>query len=141
MSNCPICEKHKKVQDVLFENENWMITHGPLASQLLGYVYLEPKRHVENWTEFTDEELSEVGPLIKKVEAALKGLLPIDRLYSVTISEAVRHIHFHLIPRENENEVKGLPLIEQATQQKAQELLVKSDELDTFINRLKINLK
>ncbi|MFC0471054.1 HIT family protein [Halalkalibacter kiskunsagensis] len=119
MSQCPICEKHETVnEDVLFENQNWVITHGPLASQLFGYIYIEPKRHVENWTEFTDSELAEIGPLIKKVESALKEVISIDRLYSVTISEAVRHIHFHLITRETTSEVKGLPLIEQATQQK-----------------------
>ncbi len=119
VSQCPICEKHETVnEDVLFENQNWVITHGPLASQLFGYIYIEPKRHVENWTEFTDSELAEIGPLIKKVESALKEVISIDRLYSVTISEAVRHIHFHLITRETTSEVKGLPLIEQATQQK-----------------------
>ncbi|WP_332695114.1 HIT family protein [Halalkalibacter lacteus] len=141
MSHCPICEKHENLKDVLFENQNWIISHGPLASQVLGYVYIEPKRHVENWTEFTDSELVEIGPLIKKVESALKELISIDRLYSVTISEAVRHIHFHLIPREASYEVKGLPLIEQATQQKVKtDELISDKEFSSFVWNLKKQL-
>ncbi|MCL7748040.1 HIT family protein [Halalkalibacter alkaliphilus] len=141
MSQCPICEKHEKKKDVLFENENWVITHGPLGSQLLGYVYLEPKRHVENWSDFSETELVELGPLIKKIELSLKELIHLDRLYSVTISEAVRHIHFHLIPRGNTTFVRGIPLIEQATQQKAlNENEIEQVELETFKEKFKSTL-
>jgi diadenosine tetraphosphate (Ap4A) HIT family hydrolase len=118
MSKCQICEKHKMDVNPIFEDEDWMITHGPISSQILGYLYIEPKRHVENWTDFTDNELSKVGPLIKGLEKAMKQILDIDRVYVVTISEAVRHLHFHIIPRAAEGVVKGLDLIEQATQQK-----------------------
>jgi diadenosine tetraphosphate (Ap4A) HIT family hydrolase len=118
MSTCQICEKHKMDLSPIFEDEDWMVTHGPFSSQILGYLYIEPKRHVENWTDFTDNELSKVGPLIKGLEKAIKQVLNIDRVYVVTISEAVRHLHFHIIPRSAESVVKGLDLIEQATQQK-----------------------
>ena len=118
MSKCPICEKHKQLLSTIYEDEDWIVTPGPLSSQILGYMYLEPKRHVENWSEFTSEELAKVGPLIKRLEQALKMELNINRVYVVTISEAVRHLHFHIIPREDSSEVKGLDLIEQATQQK-----------------------
>ncbi|MCM3652960.1 HIT family protein [Metabacillus litoralis] len=118
MNSCPICEKHRQLKESIYEDHNWIVTHGPIESQVLGYLYIEPKRHVENWGEFTDEELSTVGPLIKNLESALKKELSIDRVYVVTISEAVRHLHFHIIPRQHGQEVKGLPLIEQATQQK-----------------------
>jgi diadenosine tetraphosphate (Ap4A) HIT family hydrolase len=118
MSKCPICEKHKQLLSTIYEDEDWIVTPGPLSSQILGYMYLEPKRHVENWSEFTSEELAKVGPLIKRIEQALKMELNINRVYVVTISEAVRHLHFHVIPREENSNVKGLDLIEQATQQK-----------------------
>jgi diadenosine tetraphosphate (Ap4A) HIT family hydrolase len=141
VSQCPICEKHERKEEVLFENQNWVISHGPLASQLLGYVYIEPKRHVENWSEFTDAELLEIGPLLKSVESALQELISLDRLYSVTISEAVRHIHFHLIPRVDECDVKGLPLIEQATQQKVKtDKRISEQDLNSLIENLKKQL-
>lgn len=140
MHSCPICEKHRKhTKDdyILYEDENWVISHGPIESQILGYIYLEPKNHYENWSEFTDSELSEIGKIIKKVEEALRAVLPLERLYSVTISEAVRHIHFHLIPRLKENDVKGLPLIEQATQgAKEHHENISTDSLGGFLIKL-----
>jgi diadenosine tetraphosphate (Ap4A) HIT family hydrolase len=139
MNQCQICNKHKIKENIIYETQSWIITHGPLESQILGYLYLAPKRHIENWCEFTEEELTELGPLIKKIEKVLKEELNLERLYAVTISEVLRHIHVHLIPREEENEVKGLPLIEQATQQKND---IKSNYFNEkdWLKKLKIRL-
>ncbi|WP_034765313.1 HIT family protein [Rossellomorea vietnamensis] len=115
MENCPICEKHKAIDVPLYEDEHWVITAGPLASQLLGYLYIEPKRHVENWSEFRNEELMTMGSLIKKCEKSLKELMDVDRIYTVTISEAVRHLHIHIVPRVVDKDTRGLELIKQAT--------------------------
>ncbi|MBM7652574.1 HIT family protein [Neobacillus cucumis] len=128
MIECPICEKHKQLVNPIFEDEDWIVNPGPLSSQVLGYMYIEPKRHVENWSELTDEELVKVGPLIKRLEEALKRELSVDRVYVVTISEAVRHLHFHIIPRDEEDTTKGLGLIEQATQQKVNRQPTVSEE-------------
>ncbi|WP_234946574.1 HIT family protein [Bacillus sp. m3-13] len=115
-----------------------MITKGSLESQILGYLYLEPKRHVENWTDFTSEELLELGPLIKKVEVAMQNELEVERLYVVTISEAVRHLHLHLIPREYKCESRGLDLIKQATQQEIiTPIKYDSEKINLFYSNLK----
>lgn len=141
MTSCPICQKHQDIKETIYEDQDWIVSHGPLASQVLGYLYIEPKRHVENWSDFTDQELTAVGPLIKKLEAAVKMELPVDRMYVVTISEAVRHIHFHLIPRLHDQEIKGLPLIEQATQQKTKESHKMNEQsLNLFIKNIRSTL-
>lgn len=140
MDSCPICQKHLSLEEVIYEDTNWIVTHGPIQSQILGYLYVEPKKHIENWGEFSDSELSDVGPLIKKIEMTLKKLLSVDRVYVVTISEAVRHLHFHLIPRLDADEKKGLPLIEQATQQKTQNNHITPERFNNFIRELKSNL-
>jgi diadenosine tetraphosphate (Ap4A) HIT family hydrolase len=138
MSICQICDKHKTGVNPIFQDEDWMVTHGPLSSQILGYLYIEPKRHVENWTDFTDNELSKVGPLVKRLEKVMKEILDIDRVYVVTISEAVRHLHFHIIPRVDEGTVKGLDLIEQATQQKVKgQTNITQKQYDQFKENLK----
>jgi diadenosine tetraphosphate (Ap4A) HIT family hydrolase len=137
MSECLICEKHKQVEQPIYEDQEWMVTHGPHGSQILGYLYIEPKRHVENWSDFTEAELEKVGPLIKVLEQAVKKELNIDRVYVVTISEAVRHLHFHIIPRLEGSDVKGVALIEQATQQKVENLDISTREYQAFIDKLR----
>jgi diadenosine tetraphosphate (Ap4A) HIT family hydrolase len=119
VTNCKICIKHKKVDRyLLFETDYFKVSHGPLESQIIGYLYIEPKRHLESWSEFTEKELSGISPLIQDIEMLLKELLKAERVYTVTISEAVKHLHFHIIPRLVGQTVKGLSLIEQATAQR-----------------------
>jgi diadenosine tetraphosphate (Ap4A) HIT family hydrolase len=90
-----------------------------------GYVYLEPLRHVEHWSDFTPDELIEMSTLVPRIEQALCRLLSVDRLYMVVISEAVRHLHLHLIPRHHHEQEKGLALITRATQHRS--------EIDTLV--------
>lgn len=143
MSDCVICQKHDnlEIEYVLFQNENWIIIHGPIEANILGYFYLEPRRHVENWSDLKDEELQEAGLLIKKVEMTVRKLLPVERLYAVTISEAVRHLHIHLIPRMIEAETKGLSLISQATAPTGNETDLSSEDLQIFIHNLQKTIK
>lgn len=136
MSTCLICDKHLQLREFIYEDNYWIVSYGPFNSQVSGYVYIEPKRHVENWTDFTDEELTTVGPLIKRVEVALKTELSIERAYVLTISEAVRHIHFHIIPRLKESNFKGLDLIKQATQQSADSISVSQEEYTKLMKNL-----
>ncbi|WP_374055178.1 HIT family protein [Rossellomorea sp. FM04394] len=138
MKSCPICEKHQTIETPLYENEYWMITPGSYDSQVLGYLYLEPKRHVENWSDLTDEELMQIGLLIKKTEGVLREVLNIDRLYSLTISEQVRHLHFHLVPRASGENTKGIPLLERATQQNTKEKIT-TEEYNRMLDALREN--
>ncbi|MGD7049702.1 HIT family protein [Rossellomorea marisflavi] len=135
--DCVICKKHEESQMNIYEDENWIISPGTFDSHLKGYLFMEPKRHIENWTEFKPEELSEVGLLISKIEFGLKKLIDLERLYVLTISEQVRHIHFHLIPRIKIFEKKGISLIEQATQQKDVKEYMNKEEYDRFISEIR----
>ncbi len=138
MNHCPICEKHENSSESkVFESKSWIVYSGPLSSQVLGYTYLEPKSHVENWGEMTTEELAEIAPLIQRIEQFVKSEIAAERLYVVTISEAVKHLHFHLIPRSEDNPVRGLSLIEQATQQNGSNEIISSEEYERFLNRFR----
>ncbi|MCV9884484.1 HIT family protein [Metabacillus halosaccharovorans] len=120
VENCPICLKHIQPENknYIFENDLIKVYHGPLESNIIGYLYIETKRHVENWFELNEHEMLEMSNMVKMLSSILKKEINAERVYTVTISEAIRHLHIHVIPRgENEN-VKGLKLIEKATQKK-----------------------
>lgn len=140
METCPICEKHKtlKKEEIILETEDWIVTHGPVESQILGYLYLEPKKHVENWSEFDPRTLSTMGPIIKTLEERMKKIIELERLYAVTISEAVRHLHVHLIPRVKQGNIRGVNLIELATQNFKGKKLIKTKHIREFVNNIRL---
>jgi diadenosine tetraphosphate (Ap4A) HIT family hydrolase len=115
MNNCSICEKHKK-ETFIFKGEHSIVSPASFNEGVFGYFYIEPIRHVEHWDELSEAEFTEITSLLWKLTAFLKKEVNADRVYTVTISEAVRHLHIHVIPREESSEVKGIQLIEQATQ-------------------------
>lgn len=118
MNNCIICNKHSKEDSYnAYENKYIVVSHGPLTSQVKGYFYIEFKRHVERWSELSDEEITESSRMVQLLDEFLKENVYADRVYTVSISEAVRHLHIHVIPRSINMELKGLDLIRQATQQ------------------------
>lgn len=143
MINCAICHKHQHTnkEELLVFDGNWVLSHGQLQSDLLGYFYLEPRRHVEHWSEFNTDELVQMGPLIKQVESALSKEIDVQRLYTVIISEAVRHIHIHLIPRTADTETKGISLIQQATSPNPERACsLTTEKIRCFMKRIKKHL-
>jgi len=137
-SDCPICAKHRDLNtSPLFHGQNWRVETGNIEAGVKGYIYLEPLRHVEHWSDLTQEELLEMSLLIPQIERALRQLLPVERMYIVVISEAVRHIHLHIIPRLQDDQEKGIPLITRATQHRSETDLQTQKEYDEFYRNLK----
>lgn len=114
MTTCQMCQPREGL--VTFHYTLWNINVSLRQAPLHGYVILTPRDHKENWGEISAGEYKEYGELISKVEGILNKLTPLERLYSVTISEEVRHLHMHLIPRYKDMDIKGLDLIKLATQ-------------------------
>jgi diadenosine tetraphosphate (Ap4A) HIT family hydrolase len=139
VENCPICQKHIQINNTskVYEGVYLNIYHGPLESKIVGYLYIEPKRHVENWYELTEQEILEIGKMTQTLSVFLKKEVNAERIYTVAISEAVRHLHIHVIPRQENETIKGLTLIEQATQHKVYTNKdISQQEIDIFINKI-----
>jgi diadenosine tetraphosphate (Ap4A) HIT family hydrolase len=64
-----------------------------------------------------------------------------ERIYTVVISEAVKHLHIHVVPRTDKMTIKGLDLIRQATQQEIlapnnltdEDLLILVEKMKNFL--------
>lgn len=139
MFECPICMKHQQLDKeyVVYDDDDWVISHAHNGSEILGYCYLEPKKHVENWSDFDSVPLKKMGVLIKRFEKALITELPVERVYIVTISEAIRHLHVHLIPREKGAEKRGTSLIAAATSPSNQAEQLTSQGIRNLIEKLR----
>lgn len=79
-----------------------------LCSLRGGYVQLAPAREVTRYRELPEELF-----LAARDWAARLEELGARRVYWITLSEVVRHLHIHLYPRWSDDEPKGLALFEQ----------------------------
>lgn len=101
-----VCEKHRQGAaapgGVAFEDGLVFVGHilpPALEDVYLGYLIVEPKRHVAGWGQLGDDEAAALGKTINSVAAALRHSEGAEHVYTVTIGDEVPHLHVHLIPR------------------------------------------
>lgn len=96
------------------------VRHCEEEKKLNGYLYIEPHSHWTSYQEWTKDSFSDFG---KALEFATKWIYknhsPI-KIYTVTVSEMVPHMHFHLIPRYSDD-LKGIDYIRLVLQGKLPE--------------------
>ncbi len=87
----------------IYDTPHWVVEHcvGPLG---LGTLIVKPFRHCTSVRELTDEEVQELGPLLRRVAATIHAILNPDQVYVCLWSHAgwkPGHIHFVLQPSWN----------------------------------------
>ncbi len=111
MNNCPFCDDDTNKNRLLIETETVkVIFSNPRLTK--GHLLIMPKRHVTRPWELTIEERAEIFGLILRLQQWIaenisagcdlrenyRPFLPQSRL-------KIDHIHYHLIPRSNEDDI------------------------------------
>ncbi len=105
---CPICEgsmgdaKLKRV--LVWEDRLWRLTMS-LYSEIPGFSYLEPKRHIPYMTDLDGEEARTLGVVLARATRVLRRETGADLVFIYVFGGHIPHVHFHLAPH-----VKGDPL-------------------------------
>lgn len=80
------------------ETEGWLVNHR-INSALPGYLMVSSKVFANDLADLTSGALSELGPLLAKVQTALKSVLEAERVYIGRYGHTPGYpIHFHVIP-------------------------------------------
>jgi diadenosine tetraphosphate (Ap4A) HIT family hydrolase len=77
--------------------EHWIVEHcvGPLG---VGTLIVKPKRHVVHVWQLDEAEAAELGPLLRRVTAALSELMQPDQVYVDLWSHAgAKPVHIHWV--------------------------------------------
>jgi diadenosine tetraphosphate (Ap4A) HIT family hydrolase len=95
----------------VWEDRLWRLTMSQ-ESEVAGFAYLEPKRHIPHITDLDGEEALTFGTTIARVSAALKDETAAELVYVYIFGGGVPHMHVHLAPHRegdalNENMIKG----------------------------------
>ncbi len=112
MNDCFVCTKHKTLPPNLalsFEAYgDFVVAHAPDRTKdgtnLIGSLIIEPRTHVQNWSELGPNQAAQLGALIGEVTGLLYAHPQIEHVYTWVFGDAVAHLHIWLMPR-----YKGTP--------------------------------
>ena len=103
---CLICTKHEGrgslAGPVAWATEEMVVTHqAPAADGLgfLGYLLVEPRRHVATWDLLTIDEAQKMATAAWAAARALRTLLDVEGVFTAIIGRQVPHVHQHVFVR------------------------------------------
>jgi histidine triad (HIT) family protein len=105
--DCFVCRKHRGevtvpggaiLQDDLFYCGHAQIREGQ-SYAYLGYLMLEPRRHLHGVEDLNRREAARLGPTLSRVARALRESEGAERVYVFVLGEHVPHLHMHIIAR------------------------------------------
>jgi diadenosine tetraphosphate (Ap4A) HIT family hydrolase len=93
--DCYACDK--AADDLIWEDEHWQLTAlGPTGLPLV--LILEPKEHYDIET-LPPELAAELGPLLQRVERAMRAVGGIGRVHIARWGEGSEHLHWWFMAR------------------------------------------
>lgn len=119
MENCVFCKivKGELNSYKIYENEH-VLAFLDATEDIDGHTLIIPKTHVQNIYDCSEEILAEVVKIIKKVGDHYKtlGYTGINVLNNngKDAEQSVFHLHFHLIPRKECDNLKVFPKLKGA---------------------------
>jgi diadenosine tetraphosphate (Ap4A) HIT family hydrolase len=103
---CLICDKHAHGDGVLggviYDDGLIYAGHTQLLGAddaALGYLMVEPRRHVPRLGDLTDEEAGALGVAVNRLSRALREAAGAEHVYGFVFGDSVPHLHIHLAPR------------------------------------------
>ena len=100
-SDCPMCRGAATDAELerveVWQDAHWRLTVS-LSSEVAGFAYLEPKRHIRHITELDGPEAATFGPAMAHSTGALKEATGADVVYVYIFGDGVPHLHVHLAP-------------------------------------------
>lgn len=111
MENCIFCKIIKgEIPSYTIYEDNELKVFLDINPISNGHILIIPKKHIKNITELDNETNKKILNLLQnKLYELLKTKLNCDGITIVQNNEygqEVKHLHFHIIPRYNEDKIK-----------------------------------
>ncbi len=95
----------------VWRDAHWRLTVS-LSSEVAGFAYLEPVRHVPFITDLDGAEAASFGPTIARCTRILREVTGTEVVYIYIFGDGVPHLHVHLAPHRagdalNDQMVRG----------------------------------
>jgi ATP adenylyltransferase len=104
---CLICAKHRGEGPLsggvkVWEDEHCRVFHRPTdrtGTAVLGYLFVESRRHVPYLADLDDDEAAAIGRTVKRVAVGLRTELNADFVFSAVAGMSHAHFHQHVFAR------------------------------------------
>lgn len=107
-SDCALCRGPEGDEDLdrvqVWEDDLWRLTT-VRSGELVGFSYLEPKRHIPHITDLDGKEAESFGGVLGRVTRAIREAANAELVYVYVFGGGIPHLHLHLAPH-----TKGDPL-------------------------------
>jgi len=104
VAGCVICrgpEGDPELERIqVWEDPLWRLST-VLKGEVLGFSYLEPKRHVPHITDLDGEEARTFGTILARTSAALRNATGAEVVYVYVFGGGIPHLHLHLAPHRS----------------------------------------
>lgn len=95
----------------VWRDAHWRLTVS-LSSEVAGFAYLEPRRHIRYLHELDGEEAATFGIVLARCMQVLKEATGADLVYVYVFGDGIPHLHVHLAPHRagdalNEQMIRG----------------------------------
>lgn len=98
---CILCKGGERDADLqrvqVWEDDLWRLSVS-LNAEVIGFAYLEPKRHIPHITDLDGPEAVSLGQTLARVTRALKAETGAELVYVYIFGGGVAHLHIHLAP-------------------------------------------
>jgi diadenosine tetraphosphate (Ap4A) HIT family hydrolase len=100
VQECSICNgsadlTFKRIE--VWKNDTWRLTMSTF-SEVRGFCYLEPIKHIEYITDLDGKEADEFGKILSFASKAIKKATGAKLVYVYIFGDHVPHLHVHLAP-------------------------------------------
>jgi diadenosine tetraphosphate (Ap4A) HIT family hydrolase len=87
----------------IYEDDVIFVSHAQLlgvkSECYLGYLFIEPKRHVPELADLSEAEAQAIGLFATRLAQALMHTEGAEHIYAFVIGDGVPHVHMHVIGR------------------------------------------
>jgi histidine triad (HIT) family protein len=105
--DCFICRKHRGEilipGGAIYQDEIVYIGHAQIregeANAYLGYLMVEPKRHVLGLADLTNIEAQTLGLMVARLSRTLKVNERVEHVYAFVLGDFIDHLHIHVVAR------------------------------------------
>jgi diadenosine tetraphosphate (Ap4A) HIT family hydrolase len=100
-AGCALCRGSAGDADLdraqVWEDPWWRLTTAT-AGELLGFSYLEPKRHIPCITDLDGDEARTLGSVLQRTTRGIRDATGAELVYIYVFGGGIPHLHFHLAP-------------------------------------------